>query len=70
MTSHKHHDVIIVGGGICGAMTAYFLRLEGVSVALLDKGRVGQEASWAAAGMVGPESCPQRDPWFLGATTL
>ncbi len=70
MTSHKHRDVIIVGGGICGAMTAYYLRLEGVSVALLDKGRVGQEASWASAGMVGPESCPQRDPWFLGATTL
>ena len=64
------YDVVLVGGGACGATTAYFLRQEGVSVALVDKGVVGREASWASAGMIGAESSPQRDPWFLAATTL
>jgi glycine oxidase len=63
-------DVIVIGGGACGCTTAYFLRKEGVSVALVEKGVVGREASWASAGMIGPESCSVRDPWFLEATTL
>jgi len=63
-------DVIVLGGGACGCTTAYFLRKEGVSVALVEKGVVGREASWASAGMIGPESCSVRDPWFLEATTL
>jgi glycine oxidase len=64
------YDVVVIGGGACGATTAYFLRQEGVSVALAEKGIVGREASWASAGMIGPESCPVRDPWFLAATTM
>ena len=70
MPGQDHYDVIVVGGGACGSTTAYFLALEGLSVALLDKGAVGMEASWASAGMIGAESCPLRDPWFLAATTL
>ncbi len=64
------YDVVIIGGGACGGTTAMFLRRAGVSVALVDKSTIGTEASWASAGMVGRESCPQRDPWFLQATTL
>jgi glycine oxidase len=64
------YDAVVIGGGACGCTTAYFLREEGLNVALADKGRVGQEASWASAGMIGPMASPPRDPWFLRATTL
>ena len=38
-------DVVIVGGGIVGCATAYFLAKRGVSVALIEKGHVGCEQS-------------------------
>lgn len=38
-------DVVIVGGGIVGCATAYFLAKRGVSVALVEKGHVGCEQS-------------------------
>lgn len=47
-------DVLVVGAGAIGATTAYLLRREGLSVALLDKGPAGREASWASAGMIQP----------------
>jgi glycine/D-amino acid oxidase-like deaminating enzyme len=38
-------DVVIIGGGIVGAATAYFLAKRGVSVALCEKGEIGAEQS-------------------------
>jgi glycine/D-amino acid oxidase-like deaminating enzyme len=38
-------DVVVIGGGIVGAFTAYFLAKRGVKVALLEKGRIGGEQS-------------------------
>lgn len=38
-------DVIIVGGGIMGASSAFFLRKRGMSVILLERGLIGQQAS-------------------------
>lgn len=38
-------DVVIVGGGIVGCATAYFLAKRGLSVALVEKGHVGCEQS-------------------------
>lgn len=67
---NQHHDVIVVGGGAIGCSTAYFLRSEGLKVALVDKGEVGKEASWASAGIIGPGSLPEGEPWFLQATNL
>jgi glycine oxidase len=49
-----HPDVLIVGGGVIGLTTAYFLGREGVSVEVLDKGEFGAEASWAGAGIISP----------------
>ena len=43
-------DVIVVGGGIVGLATAYRLRREKLSVSLVERGALGREASWAAAG--------------------
>jgi glycine/D-amino acid oxidase-like deaminating enzyme len=38
-------DVVVIGGGIIGATTAYFLARRGLKVALVEKGRVGAEQS-------------------------
>ena len=63
-------DVVVIGAGACGSTTAYELARTGARVALLDSGEVGREASWASAGIVGPESSPERDPWLAAATRL
>lgn len=45
-------DVIVVGGGIMGAATAFFLRRRGLSVILLERDLVGQKASGTNFGNV------------------
>ncbi|NOV01546.1 glycine oxidase ThiO [Paenibacillus planticolens] len=53
----KHtSDVIVVGGGVIGASIAYYLAKNGQSVTLLERSRLGTEASAAAAGMLGAQS--------------
>ena len=47
-------DVIIIGGGVIGLSIACELAGEGVSVAVLDQGQIGQESSWAGAGILPP----------------
>lgn len=47
-------DIALVGGGVIGLNTAYFLARDGARVAVLDKGDLGQEASWAGAGILPP----------------
>lgn len=47
-------DVAIVGGGVIGGSIAFELTVENLKVVLLDRQRPGQEASWAAAGMLSP----------------
>lgn len=38
-------DVVVIGGGIIGAFTAYYLAKRGMKVALIEKGRIGGEQS-------------------------
>ncbi|MEE4069814.1 FAD-binding oxidoreductase [Pseudomonas viridiflava] len=38
-------DVVVIGGGIIGAFTAYYLAKRGMKVALIEKGRIGAEQS-------------------------
>lgn len=47
-------DVVVVGAGVMGLMTARELALAGRRVALLERRRVGAEASWAGGGIVSP----------------
>lgn len=44
------HDIVIVGGGIVGAATAYHLAGQGADVLLLERGAFGREASGRNAG--------------------
>ncbi len=47
-------DVLILGGGVIGLTTAYYLSRAGAKVAVVDKGDLGQESSWAGAGIISP----------------
>jgi glycine oxidase len=50
------HDVIIVGGGVIGLSIARELAIHGRSVLVLDRGNPRDATSWAAAGMLAPQS--------------
>lgn len=47
-------DVLVIGGGTIGLTVAYELAIAGLSVTVCDKGDLGQEASWAGAGIIPP----------------
>jgi glycine/D-amino acid oxidase-like deaminating enzyme len=41
----SHADVVVIGGGIIGVFSAYYMARRGLSVALVEKGRIGAEQS-------------------------
>ncbi|MCC6199528.1 MAG: glycine oxidase ThiO [Moraxellaceae bacterium] len=47
-------DILIIGAGIMGMMTARELARAGRSVTVLERGEPGREASWAGGGIVSP----------------
>lgn len=50
-------DIVVIGGGIIGLTIARSLALRGVSdVCLIERGALGTEASFAAAGMLAPQA--------------
>jgi glycine oxidase len=59
-------DVVVIGGGIIGLTIARALALRGVSdVCLIERGALGTEASFAAAGMLAPQAeADGQDPFF------
>jgi glycine oxidase len=54
-------DFLIIGGGIAGLSTAQRLLQQGALVTVLERGKVGQEASWAGGGILSP-LCPWNYP--------
>ena len=48
-------DAIVVGGGIVGLSAARELAALGARVVVVERRRVGEEASSAAAGMLAPQ---------------
>src|SRR5262245_36778447 len=59
------HDVVVVGGGVIGLAIAREVAGHGKSVLVLDHGAQSEAASWAAAGMLAPQSeADQPDPFF------
>ncbi len=47
-------DVLIIGAGVMGMLSALELAEAGQDVVILDKGRAGLEASWAGGGIISP----------------
>jgi sarcosine oxidase subunit beta len=52
MSTPTQADVLIIGGGIMGTSTAFFLRQRGISVILLERWLIGQQASGVNFGNV------------------
>ncbi|MGY6214455.1 glycine oxidase ThiO [Methylolobus aquaticus] len=59
--SSRPADVVIVGGGIIGLLSARLLALQGLRVRLLEAGSIGTQSSWAGGGILSP-LCPWRAP--------
>ena len=50
-------NFIIIGGGVIGLTSAQILLQAGGNVVLIERGKVGMEASWAGGGILSP-LCP------------
>src|SRR5437588_4465942 len=50
----KKFDAAIAGGGVVGGAIALELARAGLRVAVFDRQKLGQEASWASAGIISP----------------
>ena len=50
--TQREADAVVIGGGIVGSATAYYLAKRGAKVVLLEKGSIGNEQSSRAWGFV------------------
>ncbi len=58
-------DVLVVGGGVVALALARVLGQRGQRVVVVERGRAGAEASWAAGGMLAPQAeADTIDPFF------
>jgi glycine oxidase len=48
------NDILIIGGGIIGLLTAHELANAGAGVTLVEMGDTGRESSWAGGGILSP----------------
>jgi glycine oxidase len=61
-------DAAIVGGGVIGMSLARELSSRGMDVVLIERGRTGEEASSAAAGLLSAQSDADTDSAFFRVT--
>ena len=61
----RQFDVAIIGGGVIGCAIAWRLGQAGLRVAVIERGELGREASYAAGGMLAPlAEADQADDFF------
>lgn len=64
--AHRPRKVAVVGAGMVGLSTAWFLQEHGVEVTVLDRGAVGAGSSWGNAGWLTPSmAVPLPEPSVL-----
>ncbi|MCF6213967.1 MAG: FAD-dependent oxidoreductase [Flavobacteriaceae bacterium] len=60
-------NIIIIGGGIIGLSTAYYLQQEGCKVSVIDKSNISKGASFVNAGYISPSHViPLAAPGMVG----
>jgi sarcosine oxidase, subunit beta len=69
MTSRTSFDTVIIGGGISGIMSAYFLASAGQRVLLVERGVIAGEASGRNGGLIAPSTYDSAQ-YHLGHLTL
>ncbi|WP_157011459.1 FAD-dependent oxidoreductase, partial [Mycobacterium celatum] len=66
MTDGRPRSAIVVGAGIVGLSTAWFLQERGVNVTVVDRVGVAAGASWGNAGYIAPAlTIPLNEPHLL-----
>lgn len=50
--TQKHYDVIIIGGGMSGALSGYTLAKEGLKIAIIDQKKMGTGSTLANTGLL------------------
>ena len=69
MADQKQSHVIVIGGGVIGASSAYFLRLAGYRVTLIDKNTLGSQCSHGNCGLICPsDALPLASPGAVSST--
>src|ERR1700743_1420222 len=59
-------SALVVGAGVCGLLTAWFLQERDIAVTVIDRVGVAAGASWGNAGWIAPAlSVPLNDPRTL-----
>ena len=53
-TTSNAPDVIVIGGGVVGVCTAYYMNKAGINVTLLEQNRICSGSSWGNAGWLVP----------------
>ncbi|MFJ1561483.1 NAD(P)/FAD-dependent oxidoreductase [Streptomyces mirabilis] len=65
--ANRDRPVVIVGGGVIGLCTAYYLAAENLAVEVVERQTIGSGASWGNAGWVcASHSAPVPSPGFIG----
>ena len=69
MTGRSNSHVVVIGGGVIGASSAYFLRKAGFRVTLLEKDTLGSGCSHGNCGLVCPsDALPLASPGAVWST--
>ena len=69
MVNTNQSHVVVIGGGVIGASSAYFLRQAGYRVTLLEKDAFGSGCSHGNCGLVCPsDALPLAGPGAIGKT--
>ena len=64
---NSQHDVVIIGGGVIGVCSAYYLAQKGVKVLLLEKDEIASGCSYGNGGLIVPShAVPLASPGALG----
>jgi glycine oxidase len=64
--SNERADVVVIGGGVIGLSVARALAQKRVgNILILERGQLGREASFAAAGMLAPQAEANSDDAFF-----
>src|SRR5258708_1132193 len=50
----QHDDILIIGGGVIGICTAYYLAAQGRSVTVIERDQIGAGSSYRNAGLIVP----------------
>jgi D-amino-acid dehydrogenase len=58
-------DVAVVGAGVVGLATAWFLQEAGVQITVYERGEIGAGASWGNAGLTPSLTAPLPEPALL-----